>query len=61
MIPPVLLGLLAVNLHTFEGYSGVLTFALPYTAVYCLCLYTLAMDDSEKDLVRAIIRRVVRR
>lgn len=61
MVPPMLLGLLAISLHAFEGYSGVLAFALPYTAVYCLCLYTMAMDDSEKDMVRAVVQRIMHR
>ena len=30
MLPAVVLGVIAVNLHAFTGYSGVLTFAVPY-------------------------------
>ena len=34
MLPAIALGVAAVRLHTFTGYSGVLTFAVPYAAVY---------------------------
>ncbi len=59
--PPVLLGVLAVNLHAFTGYGGVVLFALPYCVVYCLSVYLLAMDESEKALVHSVVRRAVRR
>ena len=55
MVPPALLGLLAVRLHTFSGYSGVLTFAVPYTAVYALCVYRWAMNDEEQGMVLSLI------
>ncbi|MGN0757729.1 MAG: lipopolysaccharide biosynthesis protein [Candidatus Ventricola sp.] len=58
MVPPALLGLLAVRLHTFSGYSGVLTFAVPYTAVYALCVYRWAMNDEERGIVRGMLRRL---
>ena len=58
MVPPALLGLLAVRLHTFSGYSGVLTFAVPYTAVYALCVYRWAMNDEERGMVRGMLRRL---
>ena len=58
MVPPALLGLLAVRLHTFSGYSGVLTFAVPYTAVYVLCVYRWAMNDEERGMVRGMLRRL---
>ena len=58
MVPPALLGLLAVRLHTFSGYSGVLTFAVPYTAVYALCVYRWAMNDEEQGMVRGMLRRL---
>ena len=58
MVPPALLGLLAVRLHTFRGYSGVLTFAVPYTAVYALCVYRWAMNDEEQGMVRGMLRRL---
>ena len=58
MVPPALLGLLAVRLHTFRGYSGVLTFAVPYTAVYALCVYRWAMNDEERGMVRGMLRRL---
>ena len=60
MLPPIALGILAVSLHSFEGYSGVLTFAAPYAALYAVCLYAFAMDDSEKNMVRAVLRKVKR-
>lgn len=58
MVPPALLGLLAVRLHTFSSYSGVLTFAVPYTAVYALCVYRWAMNDEERGMVRGMLRRL---
>ena len=61
LIPPVLLGIAAVRLHTFAGYGGVLLFALPYCAVYGASVYLLAMNDSEKALVCSIWRRLAKR
>ena len=61
MLPPIVLGILAVSLHRFEGYSGVLMFAVPYAALYAVCLYFFAMDESEKELVGAVIRKMKRR
>ena len=58
MVPPALLGLLAVRLHAFTGYSGVLTFAVPYAAVYALCVYKWAMNEQEKDMVRGMLRKM---
>lgn len=60
-VPPMALGVAAVCLHTFEGYGGVLLFAVPYTAVYGLCVYALAMDEGEKSMVRAMGRKLLRR
>ncbi len=57
-IPPILLAVLALHLHTFTGYSGVILFALPYAAVYAVSVYLLAMDESEKGLVRSIGRKL---
>lgn len=58
MLPPVLAGLLAVRLCAFRGYLGVLTFAVPYTAVYALSVYALAMNAEEKGMVRAMLRKM---
>ena len=41
--------------------SGVLMFAAPYAALYAVCLYFFAMDESEKELVGAVIRKMKRR
>ena len=60
-IPPLLAGVLAVKLHAFVGYGGVVLFALPYCAVYCASLYALAMNESERALVKGIGRKLVRR
>ena len=60
-VAPVLLGALAVSLHEFSGYGGVLLFALPYSAVYCVSLYMLAMNESEKNLIRAVGRKLKRK
>ena len=61
LVPPVLLGLLALRLHSFTGYGGVLLFALPYCAVYAASVYLLAMNEDERQMVRGIARRVARR
>ena len=61
MVPPALLGLLAVRLHAFSGYSGVLAFAVPYAAVYSLCVYRWAMNEEERRLVGSLLRRVTKR
>jgi len=60
-IPPVLLGMLAVRLHAFAGYGGVLLFALPYCAVYSASLYLLAMNESERALLAGVGRKLLRR
>jgi len=60
-VPPVLLGILAVKLHSFVGYGGVVAFALPYCVVYGASVYLLAMNDSERALVRSMGRRLARR
>ena len=60
-VPPVLLGALAVRLHAFEGYGGVLLFALPYSIAYGVSVYLLAMNESERALVRGMARRIARR
>ena len=60
MLPAVALGVVAVRLHTFTGYSGVLTFAVPYAAVYAAGLYRFAMDESERDMVRSVVRKIRR-
>lgn len=52
MVIPVLSGLLAVKLLRFDGYLGVLQFALPYTLIYCICLWRLSMNESEKALLQ---------
>ena len=60
-LPPVALGLLAVRLHAFAGYGGVLTFALPYCAVYAVSVYLLAMNADEKSMLKGIGRKLIRR
>ena len=60
MLPAVALGIIAVRLHTFTGYAGVVTFAVPYAAVYAVGLYLFAMDESEKDMVRGVMRKIRR-
>jgi len=60
-IPPVLLGLLAVKLHNFAGYGGVVLFAAPYCAVYAASVYILAMNKDERALVQGIGRRLAKR
>ena len=59
-IPPVLLGMLAIKLHSFVGYSGVVMFALPYCAVYGVSVYLLAMNGDERALLKGIGRRLAR-
>ena len=60
MLPAVALGIIAVRLHTFTGYAGVVTFAVPYAAVYAVGLYLFAMDESEKNMVRGVMRKIRR-
>ena len=61
LIPPVLIGAAAVNAIRFTGYGGVLAFAMPYCVVYSVSLYLLAMNESERSLVRSLTRRMIRR
>ena len=58
MAPTCVLGFAAVKLLDFTGYSGVMTFALPYTAVYCAFLYALGMNSDERGMVKSILRRL---
>ena len=60
-LPPVVLGLLAVRLHEFAGYGGVMTFALPYCAVYAASVYLLAMNAEERNMLKGIGRKLIRR
>ncbi len=60
VFPAVALGIIAVRLHTFTGYAGVVTFAVPYAAVYAVGLYLFAMDESEKNMVRGVMRKIRR-
>ena len=60
MLPAIALGVAAVRLHMFTGYSGVLLFAVPYAAVYAAGLYRFAMDESERDMVRSVVRKIRR-
>ncbi|MDO5298199.1 MAG: oligosaccharide flippase family protein [Clostridia bacterium] len=59
IVPAALLGMLAVRLHEFTGYGGVASFALPYCVVYTVCVYFLAMNAEEKELVGSVVRRLV--
>ena len=58
MAPTCALGFVAVKLIDFTGYSGVMAFALPYTAVYCAFLYALGMNSDERGMVKGIFRRL---
>ncbi|MCI6375589.1 MAG: oligosaccharide flippase family protein [Clostridiales bacterium] len=58
MLVPVLAGTLAVRLHDFTGYGGVIAFAVPYAAVYALFVYRFAMNEEERDMVRAVGRKL---
>ena len=60
MLLPAAAGLIVVRLHAFTGYSGVIAFALPYAALYALCVYILAMNEEEKDMACAVARRLRR-
>lgn len=60
-IPPALLALLALRLHTFTGYGGVLAFALPYSVVYAVSVYLLAMNPQERGMVKSMAGRLLRR
>lgn len=60
-VPPVLLAMLAIRMHDFVGYGGVVLFAIPYSVVYCASIYLLAMNESEKDMVKSMARRLARR
>ena len=58
MVPACIAGFVAVRLISFTGYSGVVAFALPYCAVYSMCLYALGMNADERALVKSILRRL---
>ena len=58
---PVILGIAALQLHDFVGYSGVAAFAALYSAVYCPSVYLLAMNESEKQIIHSIFRKLAKR
>ncbi len=61
MLPPALLGLLAVRLHSFSGYAGVLLFAAPYALCFTASLYAFAMNEEERQLARGMVGRLLPR
>lgn len=61
MIVPIALGFAAVRTVEFAGYAGVLTFAAPYAAVFCLSLYLLGMNADERSMVKSAARKLIRR
>ena len=61
MIGPALLGLAAVSVINFEGYMGTLLFAAPYSLVFCAFLYRFAMNESERNMVGGLFRKLARR
>ncbi len=58
LVIPVCFGILLTHFHVFSGYSGVISFAVPYTLVYSAAVYCLAMNETEKDLLRHAVRRI---
>ena len=58
MAPAMALGFAAVRMIAFTGYSGVVAFALPYAAVFSLCLYLFGMNAEEKSMVGAMLRKL---
>jgi len=61
MFVPFALGFAAVSMCDFVGYSGVLLFAAPYALVFCAFLYRFGMNDSEREMVCGMVRKIVRR
>ena len=61
MLVPAVLGIVVVSLHAFSGYMGVLLFAAPYSALFCASLYRFAMNESERGMVKGLVRRLARR
>ena len=61
MALPAALGALVCSLHSFSGYAGVMLFALPYTVLYCLSVYFLGMNASERRLVTSMASRFHRK
>ena len=57
MLPPVLLGLIAVRMHAFTGYGGVLLFAAPYALVFFAFVYRFAMNGDERAQVQGMLRK----
>ena len=58
MLPVVLLSLCIRRYITFNGYIGVIAFAVPYAVLYTLCLYKWGMDESERNLVNSGIQKI---
>ncbi|MBQ7487771.1 MAG: oligosaccharide flippase family protein [Clostridia bacterium] len=61
MLPAIALGTLVVMKLRIAGYFGVLGFAIPYAAVFCLCVYFLGMNASERTLVTGGIGKIRRK
>lgn len=61
MVIPVALGFAATRLYHFSGYGGVLLFAVPYAAVYGLCVFCFSMNDGERAMATGLLKKVLRK
>ena len=61
MLPPVLIGLISLRHFAFNGYGGVILFAVPYMMLYTASLWRFGMNEEEKDSVRGLLSRILMR
>lgn len=61
LFAPIVCGIL---MHRFLDFDNLIVFMLSivvYTAIYCVSMWLLAMNESEKELVRGIKRKMLRK
>ena len=61
MMIPFGLGLIAIHFIEINGWLPLVGFAALYTALYCVSVWKLGMNSSEKSLVLNILKKIRRR
>lgn len=61
MITPIIVGIILVNCITIDSVIKFLLCTIAYTFVYCLSMWLIGMNESEKELITKPIKRIMRR
>ena len=61
LIVPSVLGLFIMKAVNIDGLLQLGLFVVVYSIVYCLSMYFFGMNEEEKQLVKGIIKRVLRK